>query len=79
MSSSFPEKIYCSQDAIVANDVIIEGIEDCSTKMNKEYIDSEIAKCEGQRSCKLDFTDPAKFILDFNKDSQCGEDSFMFI
>ena len=68
MSSSFPEKIYCSQEAIEQDEVIIDGIEDCSTKLNKEYIESEINKCEGKRSCQLDMTDPTKFILDYQKD-----------
>jgi hypothetical protein len=66
MSSSIPEKIFCSQEKILASNVINNGVEDCSTKMNKEYIDSEIAKCEGNRTCSLDLTDPSKFILDYN-------------
>jgi hypothetical protein len=51
MSNKIPEKIFCSDEEILATNVISDGIDDCSTKMNKEYIDSEIAKCEGKRSC----------------------------
>ena len=33
-------------------------VENCSSKINKEYVEAEIAKCGGKRSCTMDFTDP---------------------
>jgi hypothetical protein len=66
MSNEFPEKRYCSDEAIEKDQVIIDGIENCSSKINKEYVEAEIAKCGGKRSCSMDFTDPSKFITEFD-------------
>jgi hypothetical protein len=38
MSTEFPEKTYCTDEAIEKDNVIIDGIEDCSSKLNKEFI-----------------------------------------
>ena len=51
MSKDFLEKTYCSDEAIEADGVIVDGVENCSSKINKEYVEAEIAKCGGKRQC----------------------------
>ena len=70
MSTNLKDKSYCTNDAILNGSEFKnkeQNIDDCTAKLNSEYIDKELAKCEHKTQCQLDFSDPEKYITGYKK------------
>jgi hypothetical protein len=80
MSSSFLEKTYCTPEAIEASGELNTNKDnDCSQKLNRDYINGQLEKCKGKKDCQIDLQDPTKFINGYDEGSQCGAKSFFYI
>jgi hypothetical protein len=78
MAQGFSQKTYCTADAIASSGELNSN-EDCSTKLNNDFIKTELDKCENKNNCTLDLSNPSAYITGYDAGSQCGSKAFIYI
>jgi hypothetical protein len=74
-------KTYCSEEALdldVSKGAI--SSDPCAKEINHDYIQSELKKCHGNKTCQLNFRDTSKLTTStFDSEGQCGSDAYIFV